>query len=330
MAPQDAQPAVLITGGAGYVGAHAAKAFAEAGWRPVVFDNLSVGHRAAVQWGPLVQGDVRDRCALREAMTTHQVSAVVHFAGASEVGRSWRDPADFWAQNLEGTAGVLDAMRASEVRRLVFSSSAAVYGDGAEVFAETSPTQPLNPYGETKLAAERMIAAYARAYGLSALCLRYFNAAGADPGGRIGESRPAETHLIPLALSAALGGSPPLAVFGDDYATPDGTCVRDYVHVDDLAEAHVAAVASPLDTGACLPLNLGSGRGVSVREVIGTVARELGRPVPHRVQARRAGDPARLVADARRANDVLRWRARRSDITTIVRHAAAWALRRGY
>ena len=319
---------VLVTGGAGFIGAHTAKALKESGYQPVVFDTLASGFRLAVRWGPLVEGDIRDRPALMRAMTEHQVSAVIHFAGLIEVGRSTREPDVFWDVNGAGTTCVLSAMRDCNVGRLVFSSSAAVYGQGdrgpLEAIPEDAPMAPASPYGETKLAAEWMIAAQCRAYGLTAVALRYFNAAGADPSGLIGEAHEPETHLIPLAMAAGLGDGPPLTLFGDDFDTPDGTCLRDYIHVNDLAAAHVAALQVELPAGAFEAVNIGTGQGHSVREVVAAVARVLDRPVPNAVGPRRDGDPPSLVADPSRAKALLGWEPICSSLDQIVADALRW------
>ena len=319
---------VLVTGGAGYIGSHTAKALAAAGHVPIVYDDLSNGHREAVRWGPLVVGDVRDVEALTACMRRHRVDAVINFAGLIEVGRSMGDPAEFWDVNLRGVAAVLDAMRATGVNRLVFSSTAAVYGQpdvmSVEPLKESLPTLPINPYGDSKLAAERLIAASARAYGLKAVALRYFNACGADPDGEIGEAHEPESHLIPLAIEAALGLGPALTVFGRDFPTPDGSCIRDYVHVCDLAQAHVLALDAECGRDGFVAANLGTGQGRSVLEVVTAVGQAVGRPVPYSVGARRAGDPACLVADAGRARELLGWTPRSSDLGRIVGSAVAW------
>lgn len=320
---------MLVTGGAGYIGAHTAKALADQGFRPVVFDSLRSGFREAVRWGEFVHGDIRDGRALREAITAHGVREVVHFASLIEVGRSVERPDLFWDVNVGGSAVLLDAVRDCGVERLVFSSSAAVYGqpDGlapGDLLGEGLPTSPSSPYGDTKLACERMIAAYCRAFGVSAVALRYFNAAGADPSGLIGEAHDPETHLIPLAIAAGLGVGNPLTVFGLDFPTSDGACLRDYIHVVDLAAAHVAALAVDLPAGAFEAVNVGTGRGWSVLEVIDAVERALGRPVPRSVGARRAGDPPGLVADPSRARALLGWSPACSSLDEIVRNAAAW------
>jgi UDP-arabinose 4-epimerase len=320
---------ILVTGGAGYVGSHACKALAEAGYRPVVYDNLSRGHADAVRWGPLVEGDLHDRSRLAEAMRAHGIGAVMHFAAFAYVGESVTDPEIYYTNNVGGTLALLGAMRDAAVDLLVFSSTCAVYGVPEAVpIRETTAKAPLNPYGETKLAIERTLPWYAGAYGLKYLALRYFNAAGADPGGEIGEDHDPETHLIPLVLRAALGQGEPVQVYGTDYSTADGTAIRDYVHVTDLADAHVRAVADLARGGESGALNLGTGKGHSVREVVAAVERVGGRPVPRREVARRPGDPPALVADPALAAARLGWRPVRSDLDTIVRTALAWETRR--
>jgi UDP-glucose 4-epimerase/UDP-arabinose 4-epimerase len=322
------KPAVLVTGGAGYIGAHTAKALHEQGFLPVVYDDLSSGFREAVRWGPFVQGDVRDRAALGSTMEAHGIEAVIHFAGLIEVGRSTVKPDLFWEVNVSGTTDLLTVMRERGVGRLVFSSSAAVYGHGGRgalaTIAEDAAKAPASPYGDTKLAAEWMIAAQCAAYGLTAVALRYFNAAGADPSGLIGEAHEPETHLIPLAIAAALGDGKPLTVFGQDFDTPDGACLRDYIHVNDLAAAHVAALEAELPAGAFEAVNVGTGCGRSVIEVVDAVGRAVGGSVPHSVGARRAGDPPSLVADPSRAQQLLGWTPRRSSLDEIVSDALRW------
>ena len=319
---------MLVTGGAGYIGSHTAKALREQGFTPVVFDSLSSGFRDAVQWGPLIKGDIRDRAALSRAMEAHDIQAAIHIAGLIEAGRSTARPDLFWEVNVSGTTDLLTAMRERGVGRLVFSSFAAVYGQGArgplETIAEDAAKAPASPYGDTKLAAEWMIEAQCRAYGLMAVALRYFNAAGADPAGLIGEAHEPETHLIPLAIAAALGDGKPLTVFGQDFETPDGTCLRDYIHVSDLAAAHVAALAVDLPAGAFEADNVGTGQGRSVMEVVEAVGRAVGHAVPHGVGPRRAGDPPSLVADPSRARDLLGWSPCHSSLEEIVSDALRW------
>jgi UDP-glucose-4-epimerase GalE len=321
-------PTVLVTGGAGYIGAHTAKALHERGFLPVVYDDLTSGFREAVRWGPFVQGDIRDPAMLSQTMEIHDVQAVIHFAGLIEVGRSVAKPDLFWDVNVAGTTTLLTVMRERGVGQLVFSSSAAVYGQGArgplEAIAETADKAPASPYGDTKLAAEWMIEAQCRAYGLTAVALRYFNAAGADPSGLIGEAHEPETHLIPLAIAAALGDGKPLTIFGQDFETPDGTCLRDYIHVSDLAAAHVAALEARLPAGAFEAVNVGTGQGRSVTEVVDAVGRAAGRPVPHVLGARRAGDPPSLVADPSRARELLGWTPQHSSLDDIVADALRW------
>jgi UDP-glucose-4-epimerase GalE len=319
---------ILIVGGAGYIGSQTAKRVAQAGLAPVVFDNLVHGHEWAVKWGPLVVGDLADGALIRRVLAEHQVTAVVHFAAYAYVGESVVHPRKYFRNNVAGTLNLLDAMLDAGVRDIVFSSSCATYGVPRRVpIAEDHPQAPVNPYGETKLAVERVLQWYQRAYPLRFAALRYFNAAGADPDGEVGEDHDPETHLIPLAIEAALGGNP-LQIYGTDYPTPDGTAIRDYIHVQDLADAHVAALERLQGGTRDLFVNLGTGRGHSVREVIAAVERASGKKVPARESDRRAGDPPELVADARLAGDVLGWKPRIPNIETIVEHAWRWRTRR--
>ena len=316
---------VLVTGGAGYIGSHACKVLSRAGYRPVVFDNLSRGHRAAVRWGPLIEGDLAGRDKLTAALRHYGVAYVMHFAAFAYVGESVTDPALYYANNLGGTLSLLEAMREAGVDKIVFSSTCATYGIPAEVpIRENSPQLPVNPYGETKLAIERALHWYGEAYGLRSISLRYFNAAGADPEGEIGERHEPETHLVPLVLEAALGRRRQIDIYGTDYQTPDGTAIRDYIHVQDLAEAHLRALEHLGAGRHSVALNLGTGRGRSVREVIRAVESVSGKAVPCRETARRPGDPPILVADPRFAAELLGWRARISDLDTIVRTALVW------
>lgn len=321
---------VLITGGAGYIGSHTAKQFAAAGIDPVVFDNFRTGHRWAVRWGPLVDGDLNDSAALGEALCAHRPEAVIHFAGSAYVGESVQEPRLYFRNNVVNSLNVLDAMVDAGVRYIVFSSSCTTYGAPQQLpIGEDHPQHALSPYGESKLFVEHALGWYTGPYGLRYAALRYFNAAGADPDGSIGEVHDPETHLIPLVIQAALGQRPALELYGTDYATPDGTAIRDYVHVADLAAAHVQAVQYLLNGGDNLALNLGTGRGYSVREVIAAVERIGGRPVPVRMGPRRPGDAAALVADAAKARDVLGWRPQHSDLDTIVQTAWNWHAQQG-
>ena len=316
--------AVLVTGGAGYIGSHGAKALTRAGYRVVVYDNLVAGHRAAVKYGTLVEGDVTDVRAVRDALRRHEIFAVMHFAAFLDVGESVREPALYYRNNVVGALSVLEAMSAESVRYFVFSSTCATYGEPIETpICETHPQAPINSYGETKLAIERALPHFERAHGMHSVALRYFNASGADPDGEIGEDHSPEIHLIPRAIEAATGG-PGLKVFGDDYPTPDGTCLRDYIHVSDLAEAHVLALGAIVETGASGAYNLGTGRPHSVREVIDSVQRVTGRPVPWTLAPRRPGDPAILYAASQKAQAALQWKPRFADLDVIVGTAWEW------
>jgi UDP-glucose-4-epimerase GalE len=315
---------VLVTGGAGYIGSHAAKALKRDGYEVVVYDNFLAGHREAVRYGELVEGDVTDVSAVRDALRRYRISAVMHFAALLDVGASVRDPVSYYRTNVGGALSVLEAMVSESVGFFVFSSTCAIYGEPKETpLAETHPQNPINSYGETKLAVERALPHFERAYGTRSVALRYFNAAGADPDGEIGEDHSPEIHLIPRAIEAASGG-PGLQLFGDDYPTPDGTCLRDYIHVSDLADAHVKALEAIVETGKTTAYNLGTGRPHSVKEVITAVERVMGRKVPWTLGPRRAGDPAILYAAPQKAQDELHWTPRFMDIEPIVRTAWAW------
>jgi len=315
---------VLVTGGAGYVGGAAVKALAAAGHDVWVYDNLCTGHRAAVTQGRLIEGDLHDSQRLREALREKQIEAVLHFAAFAYVGESVSDPAKYYHNNVGGSLALFDAMRAEGVWRIVFSSTTATYGVPNRIpIREDEPQHPINPYGFTKLVVERALADYAKAYGLGYAALRYFNAAGALADGSHGEDHQPETHLIPLVLQVALGQREKITVFGDDYPTPDGTCVRDYVHIEDLAAAHVQALER-LTPGEGLKLNLGTGRGYSVRQVIDACRRVSGRTITEEIGQRRAGDPAELVADASLAREVLSWQPRYTEIEAIVETAWRW------
>ncbi len=324
-----AENTVLVTGGAGYIGSHACKALARAGYVPVTYDSLVYGHAASVRWGPFVEGDLADRDRLLATMREHSVGAVMHFAAFAYVGESVTKPDVYFRNNVVNAVNLLDATLAAGVKRIVFSSTCATYGTPERVpISEDMPQRPINPYGETKLMVERMLHWYGNAYGLKSCCLRYFNAAGADPDCEIGEDHDPETHLIPLVLDAALGRRPRVEIYGSDYATPDGTAIRDYIHVQDLAEAHVRAVQYLRDGGDSVALNLGTGQGHTVLEVVQAAERIARRPVPHRIVGRRAGDPPALVADARRARAVLGWEPKISDLDSILATAWAWHSRR--
>jgi len=316
--------AVLVTGGAGYIGSHGAKALQRAGYRVVVFDNLVAGHRGAVKFGEFVQGEIADTAAVRDALKQYDIFAVMHFAAFLDVGESVREPAKYYRNNVGGALSVLEAMAAESVRHFVFSSTCATYGEPLETpIPETHPQNPINSYGESKLAVERALPHFATAYGLRYVALRYFNASGADPDGEIGEDHSPEIHLIPRAIEAATGGRG-LQVFGDDYPTPDGTCLRDYIHVTDLAEAHVKALESIAGGGPSTAYNLGTGHPHSVKAVIDTVSRVTGRAVPWTLAPRRPGDPAVLYAAPSKAQAELRWTPKLGDLETIVRTAWEW------
>jgi UDP-glucose-4-epimerase GalE len=318
------RPAILVTGGAGYIGSHCCKALDAAGYLPVCYDNFSTGHRSFVM-GALVEGDIADKAMLARAFSEHDIVAVMHFAASSLVGESMVDPQKYYVNNLAGTLSLLDAMRAAGCSRLVFSSTGAVYGNAdSKALPENYPCAPINPYGASKWMIERVVADYRAAYGLGSFALRYFNASGADPSGDIGELREVETHLIPRAMMALQGHVADFAVFGDDYETPDGTAIRDYIHVTDLAAAHVLALQLLLQGHSGGVLNLGTGTGFSVREILGAIATETGREVPHVVKPRRAGDPTYLVADASAARQILNFHTAHSDLPTIIRTAWAW------
>ena len=316
---------VVVTGGAGYIGSHAVRALADAGHAVAVLDDLSAGHEQAVPAGvPIVRARIHDRTAVTTLLVDHQADAVMHFAAWLAVGESVQKPIDYYQNNLTGTLTVLEAMRDAGVRRFIFSSTCAVYGEPLRVpIDESADPRPINTYGETKLAVERALPHIERAYGIKWIALRYFNAAGAHPDGTMGEDHADEIHLIPLAIRAANGGTP-LRVFGEDYPTPDGTCLRDYIHVSDLADAHIRALEA-LERGApSAVFNVGTGTPHSVRSVIDTVSRVIGRPVAWQPAPRRQGDPAVLYAAADRVRHELGWRPNYTDLEVIVRHAWQW------
>ena len=315
---------VLLTGGAGYIGSHVVRALAAAGHTPVVYDNLVNGHRAAVGQVAFVQGDVADKATLLGAMRDHAVEAVIHLAAFIEAGESVVKPDKYFRNNTIIGMTLLDAMRQAGVREMVFSSTAAVYGMLRRApIEETDRLEPINPYGASKLCVELMLRGYAPAYGMGFVALRYFNVAGADPTGRIGEDHSPETHLIPLILQVPLGKRPSIKVFGQDYDTPDGTCIRDYIHVCDLADAHVLALGA-IEPGQVKAYNLGNGEGFSVKEVIDACRTVTGATIPAEQAERRPGDPPRLVASSAKAIAELGWRPKYPKLPTIISHAWAW------
>jgi UDP-glucose-4-epimerase GalE len=316
--------AILVTGGAGYVGAHACKALHLAGFTPIVLDNLCTGHKHFVRWGPLIQCDIRDVDAVRDTLRAYQIEAVLHFAASAYVGESVADPQKYYENNVGGSLALLNAMLEVGCRKLVFSSSCAIYGEPKHIpIAEHTPQNPVNPYGASKAVVERILSDY-QAHEVCSIALRYFNASGADPDGELGELRDPETHLIPRAMMAIQGHIDDFAVFGNDYPTPDGTAIRDYVHVCDLADAHVAAVRCLLADGEGGAFNLGTGRGYSVKQVLDAIAVETGESLPIFHASRREGDPPVLVADASLSKQELGFAPRMSDLKAIVRTAWAW------
>lgn len=316
---------VLVTGGAGYIGSHTAKALARAGHEPVVYDNLSEGYRWAVQWGPLVEADLSDRSRLREALEQHSIEAVIHFAAHAYVGESMREPRRYFQNNITNALVLLDTLLDADIKTIVFSSSCAVYGAPETTpIVETNSKLPTNPYGESKLFLERALGWYDAAYGLRSACLRYFNAAGADTDGELGELHRCETHIIPLVIASALDQRGPVEIFGTDYPTPDGTAIRDFVHVSDLADAHVLALERLVHENKSLAVNLGSGRGVSVAEIVRAVEKHGGVTIASHPSPRRLGDPPALVADPSLAASLLGWKPARSTLDEIVGSAWRW------
>lgn len=315
---------ILIVGGAGYVGCHATRLLERAGHTIWVYDSLIAGHRSAVSPGKLIVGDLADRALVEKTLTERKIDAVMHFAAFALVGESVADPAKYYYNNVVLTIGLLDAMRATGVNKFVFSSSTATYGVPSRVpIVEDEPQRPINPYGFTKLVIEEALADYAKAYGLGYAALRYFNAAGASPEGDIGEDHTPESHLIPLVLQVALGQRDKITIFGEDYPTPDGTCIRDYVHVNDLGDAHLRALEL-IQPGKGIELNLGTGRGYSVREVIEACRKITGHKIPAVIGERRPGDPPELIADASKARQVLGWKPQYAEIDEIVKTAWRW------
>lgn len=316
---------VLVTGGAGYIGAHACKALARAGHVPVTYDNLVTGWREAVRFGPFEEGDIADRARLSEVFRRHRPVAVMHFAALSLVGESMSDPGRYWRNNLCGSLALVETAVAAGCRKMVFSSTCATYGEHDNVLLdESTPQQPINAYGASKRAVEDVLAGFAGSHGLESVIFRYFNVAGADPEGEIGEQHRPETHLVPLILEAVAGRRPALTLHGTDYDTPDGTCIRDYVHVMDLVEAHVAGLEWLVQGRGSRVFNLGTGRGFSVREVIEAAERVTGRPVPVQEGPRRPGDCTRLVSGSARAQAELGWQPRRSNLEAMIGDAWRW------
>ena len=315
---------VLVVGGAGYIGSHTARKLAEAGYEAVVYDNLSAGHRDAVTKLPLVEGDLLETEKLTETLKSHRIEAVIHFAAFALVGESVTNPAKYYRNNITGTLSLLDAMRAADVPRIVFSSTCATYGiPASSPIDESFPQSPVNPYGFTKLAIEHALQDYSHAYGMSYAALRYFNAAGASPAGDIGEDHKPESHLIPLVLQVALGQRKSITIFGDDYPTADGTCIRDYIHVDDLADAHLAAMEQ-ITPENCLKLNLGTGRGASVLEIIEACREVTGHEISAEMGTRREGDPPALVANPTQAHKILDWQPEYMDVRETIETAWRW------
>lgn len=316
---------ILVTGGAGYVGSQACKALAQAGYVPVAYDNLVHGHEWAVKWGPLERGDILDPAHLAAVLEQYRPSAALHFAGFAYVGESVTDPGKYYRNNVNGSLVLLDALVKARIDKVIFSSSCSTYGVPQSVpIREGHPQIPVNPYGYGKLVVERALRDYGHAYGLKSVSLRYFNAAGADPDGEIGEDHDPETHLIPLVLQVAAGHRPRIVIHGDDYATPDGTCIRDYIHVSDLAVAHVQALHHLENGKGSDCINLGTGTGASVKTVIEVARRVTGKPIATEIGPRRAGDPPALVAEAARAREVLRWKPQYAELEVQVQHAWAW------
>jgi UDP-glucose-4-epimerase GalE len=319
---------ILVAGGAGYIGSHACKALARAGHASIVIDDLSTGNEWAVRWGALVRGSIGDQGLVARVLRAEKIEAVMHFAASAYVGESMAQPQKYFRNNVVNSLSLLDAMRETGVTNIVFSSTCATYGDPAYLpLDESHPQKPVNPYGDSKLFIEKALRWYGEAYGLRWASLRYFNAAGADVDAEIGEAHDPEPHLIPLVMQAASGERQEAGIFGTDYATPDGTAIRDYIHVEDLAQAHVLAIEHLANGGESGAFNLGTGRGYSVREIIAAVEKHIGRKVPVREIGRRAGDPERLVAGAERARVVLGWRPVH-DLDSIIATAWAWEIRK--
>jgi UDP-glucose 4-epimerase len=321
-------PTILVTGGAGYIGSHAVRALCQGGYNVVILDNLVYGHRDVAErvlQVPLIEGDISDRTFLDRVFAEHNIQAVMHFAAYAYVGESVSNPSKYYWNNVAGTLTLLDAMVAADVKQIVFSSTCATYGVPQAVpITEDHPQSPINPYGTSKLMVEKILQDYDVAYGLRSVRFRYFNAAGADPSGELGEDHQPETHLIPLVLMTALGRRPSISVFGTDYPTPDGTCIRDYIHVSDLADAHVLGLQHLMKGGQSEIFNLGNGNGFSVREVIEAAKAVTGKPIAVVESDRRPGDPPALVGSSVKAREVLGWNPQYADINDMIRHAWQW------
>jgi UDP-glucose 4-epimerase len=316
---------ILIVGGAGYIGSHMCKYLSKNGYLPIVLDNLSRGHEKAVKWGPLIEGSISDRNILKRVFSEHRIDAVMHYAAYSYVGESVTDPSMYYQNNLADTICLLSEMVEAEIKNIVFSSSCAVYGEPEEIpITENHPKNPVNPYGWTKYMVEQVLNDFKYAYGVESVSLRYFNAAGADPEGELGEDHNPETHLIPIAIQAALGKREEIRIYGNNYPTHDGTCIRDFIHVEDLAESHLLALNRLLNGKGGGTYNLGNGEGYSVREVIDITRRITGKPIRDRVVDRRDGDPAVLVGSSDKAKNELGWNPRFPDLESIVETAWHW------
>ncbi|MBL4648029.1 MAG: UDP-glucose 4-epimerase GalE [Gammaproteobacteria bacterium] len=318
---------ILIVGGAGYIGTHKVVCLLEQGYHPIVLDNVTTGHQKNILGGQFIAGDCGNKTLLDKIFTEHAIDAVMHFAAYSQVGESVQAPQKYYQNNVANTLTLLDAMLAHHVKHFIFSSTAAIFGEPQYIpINEQHPKNPLNPYGRSKWMVEQVLQDYDAAYGLKSVCLRYFNAAGADPQGRIGECHEPESHLIPLVLQTAAGKREQITIFGDDYATADGTCIRDYIHVTDLCDAHWLALQQLLLTKHSAVYNLGNGDGFSVKEVIASAKQVTGRNFNVAIAPRRPGDPARLIADARQAQQALSWQPRYADLASIIAHAWQWEM----
>lgn len=316
---------ILVTGGAGYIGSHVCKALAGAGFEPITYDNLSLGHSWAVKWGPLVKGDICDKETLRQACRDYQPSGVIHLAGLSNVRESQRYPLRYYHNNVTGTLSLLEVIRKSEIPFFVFSSTCSIYGIPEQIpIDESHPKKPINPYGQSKWMVEQILETASLSYDMKVASLRYFNAAGADPEGEIGETHAPETHLLPLLIQAGLTKDGAFTLFGEDHDTPDGTPIRDFIHVTDLATAHVKALKRLIENQSSFSVNLGTGQGYSIREVIAAVEKELSTPISYKKGKRFAGDPPILIANAQKARDLLQWAPNHSSLSEIIATAGRW------